>query len=281
MKYLPILLLFASCNALTLLNDKTSSIDPGLDNFRNQNCPGGFIKVRGNSNFGTNDFCVMKFEAKNVSGVATSQENLTPWVNINQIDAKSACHNLGSNFDLISNPEWMTIARQVEFNPFNWLGGTVGSSCLFRGNNGVDSCGYDNSGLADFGSGRNFKSKFTLGDGQEIWDFAGNVEEWVDWTLGGSLDAGPTSCSGTVLDIDTASCAAMSISEYKPSVAAYTNATNGIGTYTGGGGSAGVGATIRGGAYNGGVNSGIYRLTHSSSPTSVTSTVGFRCVYRF
>jgi hypothetical protein len=181
----------------------------------------------------------------------------------------------------------MTIARQAEFNPFNWLGGTVGSACLFRGNNGTsggDNCGYLNgAGQPDFGSVgvRNYRAKITLGDGQEIWDFAGNVAEWVDWTLGGSLDAGPISCGAADTDIAAVSCGALSIADYKPSSAAYGNSANGIGTYAGGGGTAGVGATIRGGAYIGGVKSGIYRLTHSSFPASVTSTVGFRCVYRF
>src|SRR5680860_1634600 len=50
-------------------------------------CPTGFIPVPGSGTYGTNDFCVMKYEAKNVGGVATSQAALTPWVNISQTAA--------------------------------------------------------------------------------------------------------------------------------------------------------------------------------------------------
>lgn len=48
------------------------------------NCPTGFIEVPGNSRFGTSDFCVMKYEAKNVGGVPTSQAAGLPWTSIPQ-----------------------------------------------------------------------------------------------------------------------------------------------------------------------------------------------------
>src|SRR5665647_1062811 len=50
-------------------------------------CPTGFIVVPGSSTYGTSDFCVMKYEAKNVSGVATSRASGTPWVSISQTNA--------------------------------------------------------------------------------------------------------------------------------------------------------------------------------------------------
>jgi len=50
------------------------------------NCPTGFIKVPGSATYGTTDFCVMKYEAKNVGGNAVSQASGTPWVNIAQSD---------------------------------------------------------------------------------------------------------------------------------------------------------------------------------------------------
>jgi hypothetical protein len=72
----------------------------------------------------------MKYEAKDDgSGNAVSQANTTPWVSINQVDAWDECDSLNTedtrtNIDndtnndgtyaLISNPEWMTIARNVE-----------------------------------------------------------------------------------------------------------------------------------------------------------------------
>jgi hypothetical protein len=47
-------------------------------------CPTGFIEVPGNSKFGTSDFCVMKYEAKNVGGIPTSQAAGLPWTSIPQ-----------------------------------------------------------------------------------------------------------------------------------------------------------------------------------------------------
>ena len=100
-------------------------------------CPAGFIPVCGNPVLGTSDFCVMKFEAKNASGVATSQAAGTSW-QLGPANAYSACNSLtATNFDgdfaLISNREWMTVARAVEAVASNWSGGVVGSGHLARG----------------------------------------------------------------------------------------------------------------------------------------------------
>src|SRR3989339_962293 len=43
---------------------------------------GEWIYVPGNSSIGTSNFWVMKYEAKDVGGAATSQAALTPWVSI-------------------------------------------------------------------------------------------------------------------------------------------------------------------------------------------------------
>jgi len=60
-------------------------------------CPAGFISVPGNKRYGTEGgFCVMKYEAKYVGGVATSQTSGTPWVSITQTDAIAECKALVS-----------------------------------------------------------------------------------------------------------------------------------------------------------------------------------------
>lgn len=52
-------------------------------------CPTGFALVPFNSTVGTHaDFCVAKFEMKNVSGAATSQASGQPWENINRWEAR-------------------------------------------------------------------------------------------------------------------------------------------------------------------------------------------------
>ena len=94
-------------------------------------CPTGFVEVPANSSLGvTSNFCVMQFDAKNVGGVATSQALTSPWVSINQSDAKSECTSLGAGYDLISNPEQMTIARNAENVASNWSGGIVGTGMM-------------------------------------------------------------------------------------------------------------------------------------------------------
>ena len=58
-------------------------------------CPAGFI----DTSFG---FCLMKYEAKNVGGVANSVTDGLPW-NLSQIDAKQKCNDIGGH--LVTNSE--------------------------------------------------------------------------------------------------------------------------------------------------------------------------------
>ena len=94
---------------------------------------GDWVLVEGNSDYGTEDFCVMKYEAKNISGVATSQASSSPWAYITQYDASAKCRSLGDGFDLISNDQWMTIATNIANESSNWITGTVGTGALNRG----------------------------------------------------------------------------------------------------------------------------------------------------
>lgn len=76
----------------------------------------------------------MQFEAKNDgSGNAVSQPANTPWVLITHNDAKSECMNIGGNYDLISNAEWMAIALEIELNQNNWSSGIVGTGMIYGG----------------------------------------------------------------------------------------------------------------------------------------------------
>lgn len=148
-------------------------------------CYTGYVLVPGDPVYGTSDFCVAQYEAKNVGGVATSQADATPWVNINQNDARTAAATAcgGGACHLINENEWMTIAANVERQASNWSGGSVGSGCLYIGNNADDTtCGYT-LGSADYGTSRNAKAMYTLSNGSQLWDFAGNVWEWTDATI--------------------------------------------------------------------------------------------------
>ena len=134
----------------------------------------------------------------------------------------------------------------------------------------------NNSGQAA-GSGWEQRRRHTLSNGQTIWDFSGNVWEWVDWSLGGALTSGPTSCSSA--EFPSVSCGALSAAEYMPgnpggAPAANYNRDYGLGYFYGGSG----GAALRGGYWDAGTNTGAFTLVLYSGP-SFTS-FGFRCVFR-
>jgi hypothetical protein len=71
-----------------------------------------------------------------------------PWVNIprttnfpatfpatttNGISARTACQALGQGYDLISNSQWQTVARNIAGVATNWITGTVASGEINRG----------------------------------------------------------------------------------------------------------------------------------------------------
>ena len=173
-------------------------------------CPNNYVIVPGNSNFETSDFCVAKYEMKcsddatglSCSGVgngsmAESKAESKPWVNISQnalgtIGAISACNALDDSFcdyHLITNDEWQTIAINIENVAENWTAagvlkqGLIGIACSSGDN---DAC-YIEAAAVDRSVDLNEKAKLKLSNGQEIWDFSGNVHEFVDFDGAGGL----------------------------------------------------------------------------------------------
>ena len=119
-------------------------------------CPTGYVRVPKNPDVGTyHDFCIAKYEMANVSGVATSTSGQSPWVNISQTAAITACQNLGTGYDLILNAEWQAVARDVETaysggSYLNWTNGSQSSgNGLSEGNwnNGIFGILATDSGL--------------------------------------------------------------------------------------------------------------------------------------
>jgi hypothetical protein len=144
---------------------------------------GDWTLVPGDANYGTDAFCVMTYEAKNVGGVATSQAALNPWVSINQTDARARCSELGDGYHLITNNKWMTIARNIEQDSRNWNSGNVGEGGIYRGNVNLNdgiSCNPgsvldgNTAGTNCLVGGRN-KRMLYLSNGETIWDLSGNV----------------------------------------------------------------------------------------------------------
>ena|GEM_PF-1745589 len=259
-------------------------------------CPAGYVKVPENAILGVSAFCVMKFEAKD-DGAANpvSQATSTPWNNINQGDAKSACTSLGARYDIVSNPERMAISIDIENTSSNWSGAAVGSGMLNRGhsdalpNNPIavtDTSdpynGTGNNAGQSPGLGWEQKRTHTLSNGSILWDFAGNVWERTDWSLGGGFTLGPISCpNGGYIEIPNIICGALAAADYLPDnpsgqTAGIYNSTYGLGGFIGGVG----GSAIGGGSWGDAPSSGVFALHLTSGPANVFDSTGFRCVYR-
>ena len=111
-----------------------------------------------------------------------------PWRRISRNNAINECRELNDvygisedsdkKFDLISNFEWQTIARDIERQSVNWSGKRLGSGCVYQGNNGLDTpCSYDGDN-PERGANNN-KARHILSNGESVNHFPGNVFEWV------------------------------------------------------------------------------------------------------
>ena len=271
-------------------------------------CPENYSFVYGNTAFGTSNFCVMKYEAKNVGGVATSAAAGAPWVSISQTDAITASTATGGH--LLTEREWMTIAADVLSVKYNWSGGEVGSGIIYQGhvNNNPASAlaasadDTDNlngmTGGIGTNSGNNSSRVLYLSSGDTIWDLSGNVYEWTQQAVGTpALTMSQVGVSGdsafnwrewTLGSLSMGNLAATS----RPSaLTSYTNpitgvalssatswdATKGVGRIYANYADAGSRAFRRGGGWNSGASAGVLTLD-LRNPPSITnnSDLGFR-----
>lgn len=266
-----------------VVSNRTTPSQPG-------SCPTGFIPVPGDTRFGTiGGFCLMKYEAVNVSGVATSQATGTPWVSISHVNARTAAKTACTDCHLVSELEWMTVAANVMNVPSNWSGGAVGSGTVFAGHSDnspanliaastSDTAGYTNTG----NSSGNQRRTLTLSNGQVIWDLSGNATEWTDALISGS-QLGLASDSGYVQRQWTTNNLAMNNFPYtsnpasiSPTAATY-NAAQGIGTVQSYYNETAQTAYLRGGSFSTTVaNAGIFYLTLHRGPTTSSGEIGFR-----
>ena len=319
-----------------------------------KNCPVGFVLVPGSTLYKTTDFCVMKYDAKcadksdltkglepsvgskctaegtyknnglNCACTGTRQIVSTasgfpltfiPETSSDQTNAKSYCEQ--QSWHLITNDEWMTIARNVETVTNNWCdknglncGATPGAEgkvlanghydsnpnkALVAGNNDVPCFATTADGSNLCGHPSSQKRTLALTNGNIIWDFAGNVWQWVDFTVArkdqpkskanGILDHGwlksdfaPGSLPSVITDNGTGN---INYDVFRPSNPNW-NANNGVGRiyhyvapndtdstlYT----------FIRGGNWRHGADDGAFTVHMSPVPSKQNiDDVGFRC----
>lgn len=258
-------------------------------------CASGYIEIPGSATYGTSDFCVMKYEARNVGGVATSQTTGTPWEIIDRPTAISECTALGEDYHIPTNEEWMTIARNVEQVASNWTSGSVGTGAVFSGHNdnspantlaaSTDNDGYNGTGdLSPSGQRRTL----TLSNSEVIWDFAGNIREWINE----GVTCAASQCTSSEMPYDSTpgsdwvspnnlvTFGAFTSDLLRPSNTSWgsTNGMGRIGTDFSSNTTGGLEhAFVRGGSFSDGDIAGIYSLNlfHGSNMTS--NSTGFRC----
>ena len=268
-------------------------------------CPSGYVLVPGNLDLNTSNFCVMKFEAKNVGGVATSQGVLSPWVSLTQYQARANCSALGTSYHLITDNEWLTIAHNVEMVSGNWNSSVVGTGFIFTGhndNNPANTLSVTNESDYYNGTGNSNSSSqiqrrvLILSNSEMIWDLSGNVWEWINNTIPIALRYHGGDQGWMVYDNDGALVNASNVPILKQPSNNW-DADNGMGRYYDGFSLAGAynsisespdfctgycsptAAFLRGGQWNDGAYAGVFTLGFHGAPSYVTTGVGFRCVY--
>lgn len=290
-----------SSNFTTEDNNSSESGDSTSSNsdLTSDDCPPGYIPVPESTEFSIASFCVMKYEAQD--GGSSDAASVQGGVSLGGISGNSAftrcsissANGFDGTFRLISNDEWMVIARNIELESQNWTSGTVGSGMIFRGHSerapnnkltaGNDNDGYSGTGNSSsnvLGSGLEQRRTHNLSNGEIIWDFSGNLWEWVDWdisdnsyTILTTIESGCT-LNGVWEEFPVSGCSSLSGLKYLPSVNSY-DSSNGVGYFKEGT----PGAVHRGGCYYNEEKAGIYSINLEEGPNYVNAIIGFRCVY--
>jgi hypothetical protein len=291
--------------------DAAGNIGPEASSDNWSTCPANYVNVPSNSGVGTiNSFCISKYEMK-ISGstddtnggqtydsswLPESRVSGTPWINLTLNNAKDECQSLGSNYDLINTQEWITTSADIASTASNWSGGTIGSGMVNRGHS--DTAPFNTLASSTdedpyYGTGNNVneavssgweqKRTHNLSNSELIWDFAGNVAEWVD-DINTNDKIAPT--SGYVSVAQSSGTTGMPLISLRPTSAVISwwndswDSTQGFGSYYPGQNGQG-GYFQRGGAYLGGSATGLLSLVLTNSANSKSTLGGFRCVYRY
>lgn len=268
-------------------------------------CPTGFIPVPGSGTYGTNDFCIMKYEAKGAgNNVPVSLAAGSPWTGITQTNAIAYSANVVgcTSCHLVSEAEWMTVAQNVLSVDSNWSGGTVGSGYIFSGHNddspdnalaaNSDANGYVGTGnysgdvtVTNGMVGNTQRRTLTLSNTQVIWDLAGNVYEWTSGVIGANLQPGLAGESTYVykqwnnasLLLNGLPSSSMPASTGIPNISTWSSA-QGIGQLESNHGESSLYAIARGGICYDGNHAGVLALSFGGDPSYAGADVGFRVI---
>ena len=250
-----------------------------LYNATRSSTPTGYVLVPGNASYNTPtagaSFYVMKYEAKSVGGVATSQASGTPWVNLTQPAAEAACGAAGGH--LITNQEWEVIARNIAANATNWNTGSqalsdrvVGTGALSIGSSqgSILAASTDDDPNSGVTNNWTYRRTHVLSNGEIIWDLSANA-----WEFTSSSDF--QTYTGSETNWDSIASNSTDRTWYGPPDATW-GLSQGMGHVYGRG--AGATVNMRGCAADCGGLAGIFTEYQYSTSASTYGTAGFRCV---
>ncbi|MCP4912786.1 MAG: hypothetical protein GY909_06685 [Oligoflexia bacterium] len=145
-------------------------------------CPKEYIPIQEKDSF----FCVARYEMRNIKGKPTSTHEGLPEVYITRNMAKKKCQSLGKGYYLINSHEWDIIAHKINYHYKSFSAvpkGHSGSTPFFR-LSGKSSYCYNKKKDHYYECFEKAKSrKIEISKHTHIYDFYGNVAEWVDSPL--------------------------------------------------------------------------------------------------
>ena len=230
-------------------------------------------------------FCVMQYEARKSGGMAVSMTGGAFYNLVSQAESITACNSLGNGTHLITNAEWILLARDIEGVDANWSGGKVGSGKIKIGNtlySTEDSVAY-NLNAMDSGNTNPLATLYLDSSlAKPIYHFAGNLWEWTNDVLETSQLPGYSASWKQIDSIDTWS-SGLNYNMVGPINSKYANYSYGTGKILFAGGNSHDGSTthtfVRGGDWGFGLGAGIYSLNFLYSPNETGMYgFGFRCV---
>lgn len=211
------------------------------------------------------EFQVAKFAAaRDAAGKLSFDGADAPWANINYAEAQAAANENG--YKLITETQWLAIAWNASQVAANWSGGSVGAGKMNQGIRN-DSKARQGDYLPDTQSESNPVRRYlTLTNGQRVYDFNGNLFQWVFDDVQGN-SAGIINATITEQSLSRSVALAAGAADWRE---------KGLGWQPTGDAHWSGGALVRGGYFYSGDRAGVFYLYYGF-PDYRYDLVGFRC----
>lgn len=130
-------------------------------------------------------FCMGKYEAsRDPEGKVRHIAGVLPERGQTWFEAQALCGVAGRK--LMSKDQWLYAASHFASVADNWSSGAVGNGKVHGGNAGagasvVAASADDNDGFYGITPATANRRTLRTSEGAVVWDFAGNVSEWIEW----------------------------------------------------------------------------------------------------